>query len=129
MSGIANVMIAAIERRYDLPSTLAALVPASYEVIAALACIPVTYYATNAHKPRILTFSPLLLSAGSFIMTIPHWAVGPYQLGKSISDTCVIGGRGWLDFISIQIFNYINGECCGNASNNYAISSISRYVI
>ena len=84
MSGIANIILSSIERRYNLPSSTVALIPASYAVSSAIMCFPVGYFAIHGHKPRILTIAPLFLSVGCFLLILPHWIGGNYLLGSSV---------------------------------------------
>ena len=48
-----------------------------------------------------MAFAMLVMAAGSIVMTIPQWTVGPYELGEVKSDKCLPAGK--IHFILISV--------------------------
>ena len=88
VSGIVNVNTTTLERRFDLSSSQVAWISSSYDFCGAMLSFVVGYLATFAHKPRIMTISAVIMSAGSFVMFMPHLIVEPYSLGSKVMDAC-----------------------------------------
>ena len=93
VNGINNVNTSTLERRYQLPSSRVGLISSSYDIVAAILIIPLTYYGAHAHQPRMLALGALVMSFGSCIMALPQFTVGNYQLGPRHSDSCDVYGK------------------------------------
>ena len=85
--------VSTLERRYDLPSSQVGFISSAYDLSAGIFILPVAYIGTHAHQPRLLAIGALSLTVGAFVMTLPQFTVGPYELGRRKLETCDIFGR------------------------------------
>ncbi len=92
MQGIHNVNTSSIERRFGLTSSQISIMFISHDLGQLLFVIPITYYGTFANQARILALSALSMTVGSFIMAVPHFSTGLYELGEQVSDQCHVNG-------------------------------------
>ncbi len=100
VNGINNVNVTSIERRFQLSSSHVGLISSAYDISAAIFILPITFYATYGHKPRMLAFAAFIMALGSFIMSIPHFASGQYELRSTVGDRCgAIGKILWCVFV------------------------------
>ncbi len=77
-----------MERRFKLTSSQAGLVSSAYDISAALCILPVTFYGTYGHKPRMLAVAAFIMALGSITMSLPHFTTGEYELGTRMADSC-----------------------------------------
>ena len=89
VNGINHVDITTLELRYHLSSTQAGLISSMYDISAGIFVIPVSYFGSRAHQPRLLYIAAFVMALGSFIMCVPHWAVPPYDEISHRDDICV----------------------------------------
>ena len=82
-----------VERRFKLPSSRVGLISSSYDISAGLAVLPVTYFGTYAHQPRMLSIAALVMAFGSLVMSMPHFLTGMYDYGSGITDVCHETGK------------------------------------
>ncbi len=104
VSGINNVNTTSLERRFNLPSAKVGMVSSAYDFSAGILAIPITYYGTYAHQPRMLAGSAFVMALGSFVMTLPHFTTGIYELGDKEAETCITPGNKDY-YICLQIHN------------------------
>ncbi|XP_040197615.1 solute carrier organic anion transporter family member 1C1-like [Rana temporaria] len=71
--------ITQIERRFDLSSSTVGMVDGSFEIGNLLVIAIVSYFGAKLHRPRIIAAGCLLMSLGSFVITMPHFFMGPYK--------------------------------------------------
>jgi hypothetical protein len=88
VNGVNNVNTSTMERRFELSSSKAGVISSSYDISAAIFVIPISYYGAHAHQPRMLTLAAMIMSCGAFVMIVPHFATGLYDLKESQSDQC-----------------------------------------
>ena len=93
VNGINNVNTTSVERRFGLPSSHVSLISSAYDISAGIFVIPVSYYGAFAHQPRMLSLAAVVMSLGSFVMTIPHFTTGLYELGDTMADQCDVYGK------------------------------------
>ena len=88
-TGFISVGLSSIERRYNLPSSLAAFAAISYE-IGVIVTLPIsTYFGGRSHKPRVLGISIFIMGIGSLIFASPHYFSGSYNIdANSSSEIC-----------------------------------------
>lgn len=87
-----------LEKRFNLKSSEVGWVSSAYDVSAGIMVIPVSYFGSQTHKPRVVAIAALLLAIGSIIMSIPHFATGNYEFGEG-GDVCMPSGRIYVSFI------------------------------
>lgn len=94
MNGVNNVNTTAIERRFNLPSAKVGLISSAYDISAAILGIIISYFGARKYKARMVGISIIVASLGSFLMALPHFTIGPYQLGTySTVSACLAHGK------------------------------------
>nr|XP_014342404.1 PREDICTED: solute carrier organic anion transporter family member 4C1 isoform X2 [Latimeria chalumnae] len=92
VNGLINISISTIEKRYELSSSLAGVISASYDISFCLLSVFVSYYGERGHKPRWLAFSAFMIGLGSLVFAVPHFTSGQYEYGAEIRGICVVPG-------------------------------------
>ena len=103
VNGVNNVNTTSIERRFNLPSAKVGMISSAYDFSAGILAIPIAYYGTYAHQPRMLAGSAFVMALGSFVMTMPHFTTGIYELGVKEPETCITAGMN-ISFIYLSFF-------------------------
>ncbi|KAM6229885.1 solute carrier organic anion transporter family member 4C1 [Porphyrio hochstetteri] len=98
VNGLINISISTIEKRYELNSSLAGLISASYDIAFCILSLFVSFFGERGHKPRWLAFSAFMLGLGSLVFSLPHFSSGKYQYGAKLEDTCQISGTSSANF-------------------------------
>ena len=84
-TGYISVGLSSIERRYNLPSSLAAFAVISYELGVILTLPFSSYFGGRSHKPRVLGISMFTVGIGSLIFASPQYFSGAYNFNSSSS--------------------------------------------
>lgn len=84
MNGLVNVSISTIEKRFELNSSLAGVISASYDIAFCVLSLFVSFFGERGHKPRWLAFSSFMIGLGSLVFALPHFAGGIYQYGSKL---------------------------------------------
>ncbi|XP_072706043.1 solute carrier organic anion transporter family member 1C1 isoform X1 [Ciconia boyciana] len=71
--------ITQIERRFDIPSSLVGVIDGSFEIGNLLIILLVSYFGAKLHRPRIIGAGCLIMSAGTFLIAMPHFFMGRYR--------------------------------------------------
>ena len=89
VNGLVNLAITSIERRFGLQSTQSGLIASSYDIGSLLVVIPVSYFGgrVGASKPRWISLGMLVMGAGSFVWSLPHFLTGLYNPGNLVNGT------------------------------------------
>ena len=88
-TGYISVGLSSIERRYSLPSALAAFAAISYEIGVILTLPISTYFGGRSHKPKVLGISLLIVGVGSLVFASPHYFSSHYNIdANSSSEIC-----------------------------------------
>ncbi|XP_064417995.1 solute carrier organic anion transporter family member 1C1-like [Latimeria chalumnae] len=76
--------ITQIERRFDIPSSLAGIIDGSFEIGNLLVIIFVSYFGAQLHRPKIIGTGCLLMSIGTFLIAMPHFFMDRYRYETSV---------------------------------------------
>uniref|UniRef100_A0A8C4W194 Solute carrier organic anion transporter family member n=1 Tax=Gopherus evgoodei TaxID=1825980 RepID=A0A8C4W194_9SAUR len=71
--------ITQIERRFDIPSSVAGLIDGSFEMGNLLVMAFVSYFGAKFHRPKIIALGCCIMSAGSILTAMPHFFMGYYK--------------------------------------------------
>ena len=126
MTGIVNVNITTLERRYQLSTSEVAWIPVTYDLVAGVSALVCGYLGVFLHNGGIMTFSAGAMALGSFIMMLPHWLGGIYEEGLDVPLLCEIGGKwtvfgvtGTLFVLFVEHLNLIDSSMHFNRKWNY----------
>ena len=72
-----------------------------------LLVLPITYYGTFAHQPRMLSLAAVSLALGSFTMSLPHFITDQYDYGHAQDDRCVLNGKSLFQGVRLLCAQYI----------------------
>ena len=85
-TGVSNVVLTTIERRYGFKSTEVALFNTFFHIAAGV-WGPFAAYIGHRHRPRMLALTTVLLCLGAIIVTIPHFISNNYISETEINAT------------------------------------------
>ena len=95
-----------MERLYNLGTSQAGFIASSYDLSAGFLVIPMTYFGTYGHQPRMLSLAAFVMALGSFTMAMPHFVTGPYVLGETVAGVCDLSGEHgrWRSLLAFFFF-------------------------
>ncbi|XP_066210867.1 solute carrier organic anion transporter family member 1B3 isoform X1 [Saccopteryx leptura] len=123
--------ITQIERRFEIPSSIAGLIDGSFEVGNLLVIVFVSYFGSKLHRPKLIGIGCLIMGTGSILTALPHFFMGYYKYSKetyikssenltSSLSTCLINqnvllnetspereGKGWEKETESYIWVYV----------------------
>nr|XP_006633230.2 PREDICTED: solute carrier organic anion transporter family member 1C1-like isoform X1 [Lepisosteus oculatus] len=79
--------ITQLERRFDIPSYLIGVIDGSFEIGNLLVIAFVSYFGAKLHRPKIIAAGCLLMSFGTFIISMPHFFSGQYKFETAIRSS------------------------------------------
>jgi len=92
VNGLYNVALENIIRRYELSATFMSSVPATYGAVQCLLVIPLTYRFGRKCKAKVIGFSLITFSIGTFLFSLPHLLSDEYlpmDEQESCSTECI----------------------------------------
>ncbi|CAC5400498.1 SLCO4A [Mytilus coruscus] len=96
VNGVTNIVLTTLERRFSLPSSQSALIVSSTDIGAVIFVLFVSFYGAKKNRAVVVGLGTLIMSLGSFLFLIPHFATDPYDYqGANVNSTsqiCEIGG-------------------------------------
>ncbi|XP_077552180.1 solute carrier organic anion transporter family member 4A1-like [Haemaphysalis longicornis] len=89
MNGVMMVVLPSLERRYQLRSYESGMILSSNDVASCIAMLPVSFLATQRHKPRFIGVGIATMGLGNLVISLVHFLSPAYQLsGSGGSDLC-----------------------------------------
>lgn len=79
MNGIMMVVLASLERRYQLTGSESGTVVSMNDVASCLMMLPVSFMASNRNKPRFVASGISMVGFGNFVITLAHFLAPPYR--------------------------------------------------
>ncbi|XP_022334492.1 solute carrier organic anion transporter family member 4A1-like isoform X2 [Crassostrea virginica] len=87
VNGVVNVIIPALEKRYNLSSQRSAIIASGNDFGAFIFFVFVGYIGERVHKPKLMAAGVLVMSLGSFIFLLPHFIGEKYHYTLSESNS------------------------------------------
>uniref|UniRef100_A0A6Q2X7D0 Solute carrier organic anion transporter family member n=1 Tax=Esox lucius TaxID=8010 RepID=A0A6Q2X7D0_ESOLU len=79
--------ITQLERRFDIPSYLIGVIDGSFEMGNLLVIAFVSYFGAKLHRPKIIAMGCVLMSLGTFLIAMPHFIIGRYNVQTSARES------------------------------------------
>ncbi|AWP08223.1 putative solute carrier organic anion transporter family member 1C1-like [Scophthalmus maximus] len=76
-----------LERRFDISSYLIGIIDGSFEVGNLLVIAFVSYFGAKLHRPKIIAVGCILMSFGTFLIAMPHFLIGRYNIETSVRSS------------------------------------------
>ncbi|XP_048732891.2 solute carrier organic anion transporter family member 4A1-like [Ostrea edulis] len=86
VNGVVNVIIPALEKRYNLSSKRSAIIASSNDFGAFIFFLFIGYIGERVHKPKLMAAGVLVMSLGSFLFLLPHFIGKKYHYTLSDSN-------------------------------------------
>ncbi|XP_037370158.1 solute carrier organic anion transporter family member 1B3 isoform X2 [Talpa occidentalis] len=74
--------ITQIERRFEIPSSIAGLIDGSFEMGNLLVIVFVSYFGSKLHRPKLIGTGCFLMGTGTILTALPHFFMGYYRYSK-----------------------------------------------
>lgn len=79
--------ITQIERRFEIPSSIAGLIDGSFEIGNLLVIVFVSYFGSKLHRPKIIGIGCFIMGTGSILTALPHFFMKYYRFStETISN-------------------------------------------
>ncbi|XP_078571497.1 solute carrier organic anion transporter family member 4C1-like [Branchiostoma floridae x Branchiostoma japonicum] len=88
VNGLINSVISTIEKRFQLPSSKTGIISSGYDIAFGCLSVIITYHGGVRSKPVWLAIGVFVMGLGAFVFSIPHFVVGPHELGGTRETTC-----------------------------------------
>ena len=90
VNGVVNVIIPALEKRYELSSSKSAIIASANDFGAFVLLIFIGYFGERRHKPKLMSAGILLMAFGCLVFSLPQFIGEKYAYtisGMSNSHT------------------------------------------
>ena len=78
VNGVVNVILPALEKRYDLSSSKSAIIASANDFGAFVLLIVVGYFGERRHKPKLMGIGVLVMALGCLLFSLPQFVGGKY---------------------------------------------------
>lgn len=79
VNGVINIIIVALEKRYQLSSQKSGLIASANDFGSVVIYILVGFLGTHANTPRVIGIGLAIMSLGCFVFVMPHFVGDLYQ--------------------------------------------------
>lgn len=79
VNGLINVTLTTLQTRYQIGTFKMGMVASTYDITGIIAVLPITWAFNGFHMGRVIGISFLLVGIGSFIYSLPQYALDSYS--------------------------------------------------
>ncbi|XP_004713863.2 solute carrier organic anion transporter family member 1B1 [Echinops telfairi] len=94
--------ITQIERRFDIPSSVAGLIDGSFEIGNLLVIVFVSYFGSKLHRPRLIGIGCIIMGTGSILTALPHFFMGHYRYSEGHNVNPSVNSTSSFSFCSMS---------------------------
>ncbi|KAJ8309212.1 hypothetical protein KUTeg_014086 [Tegillarca granosa] len=92
VNGVINVIIPALEKRFELSSSRSGFIASANDIGALVVLLFVGYFGERRHKPRVMAAGIFIMCLGCFVFALPQFIGGKYNYilsgEKIVPSTC-----------------------------------------
>ncbi|XP_069484523.1 solute carrier organic anion transporter family member 1A2-like isoform X1 [Ambystoma mexicanum] len=115
MSGVySKNMITQLERRFNIPASLAGLIDGSFEIGNLLVIAFVSYFGAKLHRPRIIAVGCIVMCLGCCLTALPHLLMGRYRYERGAFSSTNTSSSMSLCLANVSLSNepeIMSAEC------------------
>lgn len=104
VNGVINVIIVALETRYELSSTRSGLIASGNDFGAFPFLLFIGFFIEGRRKPRYMAAGVLLMALGSLLFVLPHFVGGQYSYTVTGQNTRTQGSAS-ASFSSLPLYH------------------------
>lgn len=82
--------ITQIERRFDIPSSLAGVIDGGFEIGNLLVIVFVSYFGSKLNRPKLIGIGCFIMGLGSIVTALPHFFMGHYRYSTESNTNSLV---------------------------------------